>query len=317
MIGLGRMGKKHLKTLYNIKENSNTQSDIDNIYIYDISTKEMDELSKSYGVIPCSSLENLRESVDAVIIATPTITHYEVARYFIEKNKDVFIEKPITSTDDEARFFLEDINKRTSICMVGHIERFNPAVLYLKEYLRGKNIQSLSTDRISKAENGRCFDVDAVRDLMIHDIDIILSIVDCKIHKIAAVSNSDDLNNVFAILQFKNDIIANLHVNRLDFERSRKLYVNTDEEAIHLDFIKGTIDFYRHSINKALEIEKHSNSITSIKDTLYFDGNSLKNEHLHFINCIKTRMKPSSNEYTGGLALDIANQIVKNSMKTR
>ncbi len=317
MVGLGRMGKKHLKALYNMKENDNIPNRINDIYIFDTNVKEMDELSKTYGAKPCSDLVHLREAADAIIISTPTNTHYEIASYFVEKNKDVFIEKPITFTMEESTEFFKKISQRDIICMVGHIEHFNPAVLYLKEYLKDKNIRSLSADRISKVEKGRLFDIDAVKDLMIHDIDIILSIVDCKTHKIAAVSTSEDLNNVFAIIQFENDITANLHVNRLAFERSRKLSIHTDEEEIHLDFINGTIDFLKPYIKSIVKSQRYSNDIIGTKETVYFNGDALKNELSHFLDCIETRTRPLSNEYTGGLALDIASQIVKNAIKKR
>ena len=313
IIGLGRMGKNLLKALHHIKEYMNTTTDIDDIYIYDINTREMEELSKLYFAKPCISLDQLSEVSDAIIIATPTSTHFETASYFVERNKDVFIEKPITSTIEEARNIIEKIKDKNIICMVGHIERFNPAVLYLKEYLKGKKILSLSADRICKVENRRFFDTDAVKDLMIHDIDIILSILNCKILKLSAVSNSVDFNNVIAILQFENNITANLTVNRLAFEKSRKLCINTDEEAIHLDFIKRKIDFHKPYNKETIIKQQYTNQIIGIKETIYFDGDSIRNELLHFINCIETRAKPFCNENTAALALDIANQIVKNA----
>ena len=317
IIGLGRMGKNHLKTLQQLKESSKTLNAVDDIYIYDTNAEETEVLSKQYSVKACCNVKDLRDVADAIIIATPTHTHYEIANYFIEYCKDVFIEKPITSTVEEAKIIIENIDKRDLICMVGHVELFNPAILYLIEYLKGKSILSLSAERISKVEKGRCFDVDAVRDLMIHDIDIILSIIHCKINKIAAVSNSKDLNDVFAILQFENDVTANLKVNRLAFERSRELYINTDEEAIHLDFIKRKIDFHRPHVNKTLENEKYANQIIGVKETIYFDGDSLKNELLHFLDCVQARTKPISNECTAGHALEIATHIANNATKAR
>ena len=315
IIGLGRMGKNLLKSLHHIKEYINTTTEIDDIFIYDIKAKETEELSKLYHVKPCISLEHLNEAADALIIATPTSTHLEIASFFIQRNKDVFIEKPIASAIEEAQTILEEVSKKNIICMVGHVERFNPAVLYLNEYLKGKKIRSISADRISKAQNERYFDTDAVKDLMIHDIDIILSMVNCKIQKLSAAANSEDFNYVIAIIQFENNITANLTVNRLAFERSRKLCINTDEEAIHLNFIERKIDFYKPFIKDKLINQQNTNQISGMKETVYFDGDSLMNELLHFINCIKTRAKPICNEQTAALALDIANQIVINTKK--
>lgn len=314
IIGLGRMGKNHLKILCGIKEAANTS--LKEVYIYDTNTKEAEALSRVYKVKSCASKEELKEHVDAVIICTPTCTHFDIAEYYIENGKDIFIEKPVTSTVETAELLKKRIEDKKAVCMVGHIERFNPAVLYLKKYLEDKRILSLSADRISKVEPGRVFDVDAVRDLMIHDIDIVLSIVNCKVEKIAAVSNSPDLNDVFAIIQFQNDITANLNVNRFAFERDRKLYVNTDEEAIHLDFIKRKIEFHRppNALNLA-ESDRDNKHIIGIKKTIYFESDSLKNEQLHFIDCIESRAMPVSNCETGALALNIANQIVKHTAK--
>jgi len=198
--------------------------------------------------------------------------------------------------------------------MVGHIERFNPAILYLCDYIKNKKILSIYANRISKLEPGRNFDVDVVTDLMIHDIDVILSMVDSKPYKIWGATNDETLNSVSAMIQYENGVVANLTASRTTQEKIRRLDIITEDENIHADYIKNKIEIIKLCNTQD---QKYNNSyrIVARKESLYFEGEPLKIELLHFLQCVKLGQQPISNEKTGHLALSIARQIVKSINK--
>lgn len=304
IIGLGRMGKNHLRVLNNLKNN------IDGISIYDADINTIIEMSKIYDVEHYENLEDFLDNVDAVVICTPTTTHYELAQKCISKGKDILLEKPITSTLQEADKLIKCIKDSKTICMVGHVERFNPVILYLTEYLKGKKVLSVSASRISKIEHGRNFDVDVVKDLMIHDIDIILSIINSKVDKISAISHDNNLDNMSAMIQFEDKTTSSLVASRSSQEKIRKLDISTCEENIHVDYIKNKMDTVRLCDIKQPISENNAYSIIGQRKSLYFEGEPLKIELMQFIECIESRKKPISNEITGYMALSVVNEIL-------
>lgn len=304
IVGLGRMGKNHLRVLNNIR------GCINDISIYDADVKTMKEMSEIYDVNYYEDLNSFLESVNAVIICTPTTTHYDIAKKCIEKNKDILLEKPITSTVQEAKMLIDYMKDKNIICMVGHVERFNPVILYLTEYLKTKKVLSISANRISKVEHGRVFDVDVVTDLMIHDIDIILSMINSEPSKIFAASHDENLEDVLAMMQFSDGTTSSLTASRTSQEKIRKLHITSSDENIHVDYIKSKIDLVKLCDIKNSISENNSYSIVGKEETLYFEGEPLKIELQHFIECITQRKKPASNEETGYLALKVAREIV-------
>lgn len=311
IVGLGRMGKNHLRVLNSLR------SSINDISIYDSNINTMIEMSKIYDVKYYKDIESFLDSVNAVIICTPTTTHYELAKKCIDKDKDILLEKPITSTIQEANDLIKYMKNKNIICMVGHVERFNPAILYLTEYLKAKKVLSISANRISKIEQGRNFDVDVVTDLMIHDIDIILSIINSRLSKIFAASYDENLDNMSAMMQFDNGATSNLTASRTSQEKIRKLDITTSDENIHVDYIKSKIDIVKLCDIKCPISESNGYSIVGKEESLYLEGEPLKIELQHFIECIIERKKPISNEETGYMALDVAGEILNCISKRR
>jgi len=190
VIGLGHLGSLHAKMFGEIPEAQLAA-------VYDTDAEKLREIAEREGVVPCSTLEELLKSVEAVSIATPTSAHYVVAAEALKRGLHVFIEKPITTTTDEARTLIDAAKSKNLVIQVGHIERFNPALLALEKYhLRPMFIES---HRLAQF-NPRGTDVAVVLDLMIHDIDIILSLVRSPVRSIeangvAVVSESIDIAN--------------------------------------------------------------------------------------------------------------------------
>lgn len=311
IVGLGRMGKNHLRVLSSLRNN------IDDISIYDADINTMLEMSKIYDVKYYRDLESFLDSASAVIICTPTTTHYSLAKKCIDKGKDILIEKPITSRVEEANELIKYIKNKNVICMVGHVERFNPAILYLTEYLKSKKVLSISANRISKIEYGRKFDVDVVTDLMIHDIDIILSIINSKLSKVFAVSYDENSDNMLAMMQFENGATSNLEASRTSQEKIRKLDIATSDENIHVDYIKSKINIVKLCDIKCSISKTNSYSIVGKEESFYLEGEPLKLELQHFIECITERKRPISNEETAYIALNVAGEIINSIDKRR
>ncbi len=238
VIGTGHLGKLHIKMLKQI-DGCNL------IGIYDSNKNAAKDAGEEYGVKVFDNLNELLEQINAVSISATTSAHYELAKKCLEKNIHVFVEKPITVTIPEAVEIVE-IAKRNSLNLqVGHIERFNPALISLEKYILDPKF--IQTDRLAQF-NPRGTDVAVVLDLMIHDIDIILSLVKSEVVNVeasgvAVVSNSLDIAN--ARIQFENGAVANVTASRISQKKMRKMRIFQRDNYISLDFITGVSEVYR------------------------------------------------------------------------
>ncbi|MCL2412908.1 MAG: Gfo/Idh/MocA family oxidoreductase, partial [Bacteroidales bacterium] len=197
------------------------------------------------GVKFFSNLEELIQAVDVVDIVTPTVSHFEIASLALRKGKHVFIEKPITTTPQEAQKLLALANEAGVKTQVGHVERFNPAFLAVKDKI--SNPMFIETHRMAMF-NPRGLDVPVVLDLMIHDIDLILSVVNSPVRKISAsgtaiVSETPDIANVR--LEFNNGCVANITASRISMENLRKSRFFQKDAYIAVDFLKKESEIIR------------------------------------------------------------------------
>lgn len=238
VIGVGHLGSLHAKMIAEI-------ADVHLAGVYDIDKQKAMRIAGEFKSVSHAGVEDLIASCDAVTIATPTTTHAEVARKAIERGKHVFIEKPITRTIDEAREVCRLAGDNGVIVQVGHIERFNPAILALEKY----EIKPMFVESHRLAQfNPRGTDVAVVLDLMIHDIDIILSFVKSPVARVdangvAVVSDSVDIAN--ARLQFENGCVANVTASRISQRKMRKMRLFQRNEYISIDFSEGQSEVFR------------------------------------------------------------------------
>ena len=238
VIGVGHLGSLHAKMLSGIP-------DVCLSGVYDIDGEKAARIAAEFKSAAFTDVDALVASSDAVTIATPTTTHAEVARRAIEQGKHVFIEKPITQSVDEASALCSLAARRGVIIQVGHIERFNPAILALENYeIRPMFVES---HRLAQF-NPRGTDVAVVLDLMIHDIDIILSFVRSPVshvdaNGVAVVSESVDIAN--ARLQFENGCVANVTASRISQRKMRKMRLFQRNEYISIDFSEGQSEVFR------------------------------------------------------------------------
>lgn len=230
LLGVGHLGKIHLKCLMG--------TPFEVVGLYDTDQERASALAAEYGVRAFQSVADMLEAVDAVDIVTPTTTHYDLAEQAMRAGKHCFIEKPVTTTTEEAEKLFALQQQTGLLVQVGHVERYNPAILALKA-------QSLTPAFIEGHRlamfNPRGTDVSVVLDLMIHDLDLVLSIVDSEVESVLAngvniVSKTADICN--ARIQFVNGCVANLTASRISLKNMRKLRLFQNDAYISLDFLK-------------------------------------------------------------------------------
>ena len=307
LVGVGHLGKFHLRHLINIAK-------INISGIFDINFDRANLISQEFNVKFVKKLNNLYKTSDAIIIATPTNSHFKIAKESIKSNCHVFIEKPITDNLNDAKKLLKYAKEMNKIIQVGHIERFNPAFKKLEE-LKIKPI-FIESHRLAPF-NIRGIEVPVVLDLMIHDIDIILSLINSKIKKISAngvdiISKSIDIAN--ARLEFENGSVANLTSSRISQKEMRKMRIFQKNNYFSIDFKKNIIEIF--SLDYKGNNFKIEDNIC-IEDYLKYETppiikkDALKEEILHFIHSIKHNNTPKTDIISAIECLKIALKIQK------
>lgn len=238
ILGAGHLGKIHIKCIQEIKE-------FEMIGFYDPDETNAKKAEEEFHLKRYASVDELIDSVEVVDIVTPTISHFECASKAIRKFRHVFIEKPIVTTLDEARQLIKIAGEANVKVQVGHVERFNPAFLEAESYFNKPMF--IETHRLAQF-NPRGTDVPVILDLMIHDIDIVLSMVKSNIRKISAsgvpvVSDTPDIAN--ARIEFDNGCVANLTASRISLKNMRKTRIFQKDAYISIDFLKKELEVVR------------------------------------------------------------------------
>ncbi len=238
VIGVGHLGKLHTKMFKQI-------SNCELVGVFDSNPKQAESIAAEFGVNVFPSIDELLSKVQAVSIAATTSAHYEVAKKCFEKNIHVFVEKPITATIGQGEELVKIARDKNLKFQVGHIERFNPGLLSLESFI--SDPMFIQSDRLSQF-NPRGTDVAVVLDLMIHDIDIILSFIKSEVKQIdangvAVVSDHIDIAN--ARIQFENGAVANVTASRISQKKMRKMRIFQKDHYISLDFVTGASEVYR------------------------------------------------------------------------
>jgi len=238
LLGAGHLGKIHLKCISSVK-------DFELVGFYDPDQEKVQSVKEKFGIPYYESVSALIEACDVVDIVTPTVSHFDCASEAIKKTKHVFIEKPIAASPEEARQLIDLAGEADVQVQVGHVERFNPAFTAVKETLNRPMF--IEAHRLAQF-NPRGTDVPVVLDLMIHDIDVVLSVVKSNIKKIHAsgvnvVSDTPDIAN--ARLEFDNGAVANLTASRISLKNLRKSRFFQKDAYISVDFLDKTAEIVR------------------------------------------------------------------------
>ena len=239
VLGVGHLGKIHVNCIQQIS------NQYELVGFYDPDDNNAHTAIAKYGITRYESLDELIAAVDVVDIVTPTITHFELAKKALLKGKHLFIEKPLCHTIEEAKELVQLSQSQGLKVQVGHVERFNPAFLSLGDL--SLNPMFIEAHRLATF-NPRGTDVSVVLDLMIHDLDIILSLVPSEIAKISAsgvsvVSSTPDISN--ARIEFKNGCVANITASRISLKQMRKLRLFQRDAYISMDFLEKNTQVVR------------------------------------------------------------------------
>ncbi|MBA3705329.1 MAG: Gfo/Idh/MocA family oxidoreductase [Bacteroidetes bacterium] len=312
ILGAGHLGKIHIRLLKEIEK-------YQVIGFYDSNPIAAEEVEKEFAIKRFDTIDALLDEVDAVDIVTPTVTHHDCASRAIKRSKHIFIEKPVTSTIEEAKNLI-GLSKEANVkVQVGHVERFNPAFIAAKDYC--SNPMFIETHRLAQF-NPRGTDVSVVLDLMIHDIDIILSVVNSNIKKInasgvAVVSDSPDIAN--ARIEFDNGCVANLTASRISMKNMRKSRFFQKDTYISVDFLDKKVDVIRLK-NVEGEVDPLAVTIdlgTKGSKQIYFENplisptNAIKMELDTFADSIIGNTTPLVSIDDGYKALDVAYKIIE------
>lgn len=296
VIGVGYLGKYHAEK-YAGMDNVNI------VGVVDTAKSRAETVARQVGTKAYTSHLDLMDRVDAVSIAVPTPAHYTVSRDFLENNVDILIEKPMTTSIEEADKLLEMAESRGLIIQVGHLEEFNPAVVGLREFV--KKPMFIESHRLSIFKD-RCTDVSVVLDLMIHDIDIILNLVKSEIKEIRAAgapvtSGLVDIAN--ARLEFKNGCVANITASRISTRNERKMRLFQRDGYLSIDFAKREITVINQNGHK-----DPADLIPGmeIKQLCFTKGDALENEIRSFVTAVSSRKAPEVTGQMGRNALQVA-----------
>ena len=297
VIGIGYLGEFHAQ-----KYKANIDADL--IGIVDIDESRGIEIARKIGVDFYSDFTSIIDIVDAVSIVVPTNLHYKIAKYFIENGKHVLIEKPFASNTLEAKK-LETLSKNKKVILqIGHLERFNKAFIALKDKV--KSPLFIECNRISPFKI-RGTEVNVIMDLMIHDLDIILSLDKSKVKSIQAnginvLSKTTDIAH--ARITFESNCVCNLTASRISDKVERKMRLFQKNAYFSLDFQSCTLDSYKTiKTDKAKSIEKSQDS--------FLKNDPLNDEIISFLKCIKNNKKPIVTALDGINALQYAIKISK------
>ena len=238
VVGVGALGKHHLRWMSQLE-----QSEL--IGVYDVDSEKTKEFAEQYNIRPFQSMEELTEAVDAVSIVVPTTAHFEIASQLIKEGVHCLIEKPVTLNLEQSEKLIDLAREHNVKVTVGQIERFNPAVSALDNYVVQPSF--IEAHRLAPFDP-RGTDVAVILDLMIHDIDLVLTFVDSKVKDIQAsgvtvISDQIDIAN--ARLTFENGTVANLTASRISLNPMRKLRFFQKSGYFSLDLAKKQADIYR------------------------------------------------------------------------
>jgi len=304
VIGVGHLGNYHSRILAEIPGAVL-------VGVYDIDRARADDIAHQYQTESFAELSAIIDCCDALTIAAPTVAHHEIAMQCMQAGKDVLIEKPISHTLEEAEELIATAHAKNCILQVGHVERFNSVFTTVAPLIH--NPKFIDVERLGPYTN-RSTDISVVRDLMIHDIDIILDIVKQEITDIQAVgfpvlSPMVDIAN--ARLTFKNGCVANINASRVSVRQVRKWRFFQEDSFIAVDCVTQRARAYnkQHSEIKAGEPIDFSKAIG--RKVMRIERNKpLDDELAAFVECVRTRQEPVVTGEQGRRALQVATEIV-------
>jgi len=313
VVGAGHLGKIHLRL-------AQASEAYELVGFYDMDEDNAKKISQDNGYKFYDNYQNLLDEVDVIDIVTPTLSHFDMAKQAIENGKHTFIEKPITNTIEEAEALIKLLEKHQVKGQVGHVERFNPA--FIASAPKIKNPMFIEAHRLAEF-NPRGTDVPVVLDLMIHDIDAILSVVDSEVKSINAsgvsvISETPDIAN--ARIQFENGCVANLTASRISLKNMRKARFFQRDAYISVDFLekKSEVVKMKDAPKTPGDFDMILQNAEGVKKQIYFDNpkveenNAILEELESFANAINDNKPTKVTFIQAANALKVAKSVIDN-----
>ncbi len=312
IFGAGHLGKIHIQQWKEIPG-------VELIGFYDPDDAQAATAIAQYQVPRYTDLEQLIHAVDAVDIVSPTTTHFEIAKICLLNGKHVFVEKPLAHTLEEGEELVKLVNEANVKCQIGHVERYNPALLALGE----QTLQPMFIEAHRLAQfNPRGTDVAVILDLMIHDIDIVLHLVKSPVRRISAsgvavISETADIAN--ARIEFDNGCVANLTSSRISLKKMRKMRLFQRDAYIGIDFLEKKTEVIRLKeqgipagmMDFPIELGNGEKKIISVQLPEVSASNAIKAELMEFAGSIQNNKPTRVSVHDGYQAMDVAHQIIR------
>lgn len=303
VIGAGRMGANHLR-IYDQLKNAEL------VGVVDADPERARTAATQWGCTAFSGIEDVVGKVDAVSVCAPSSLHGAIGTYLLDNHIHCLVEKPLAATAAECEAMIAAAERNGAVLMVGHVERFNPAILQLSALLGGRNqVHAVESRRMSWASQ-RITDVDVVLDLMVHDIDIVLSLTDGKPVRVAAngvrTSGAEGQDYVNAQIAFADGAIANLTASRITQTKVRDLFLTTDLGYITVNYISQELLVYRSGTMVPLRDEAAYTLDMVTERVLVRNAEPLVLELQHFLECAQKGLRPVVGGREALAALEVA-----------
>lgn len=331
VLGTGSLGKEHVRLYAQLA----AQREVDLVGVLDANHETARHIAAKHHTHALGSVDEILEEAEAVSIVTPTVTHFELAKKFLQRGKHVLVEKPMTDDSAEAAELVQLAQQHNCVLQVGHVERFNPVFNYLESVATQPRF--IETHRLSPYP-ARSSDIGVVLDLMIHDLDVVLAFVKSPVISVDAVgipvlSKSEDIAN--ARLRFANGCVANLTVSRISPDRMRKIRVFSGPDNkcyISLDYRAQEGFIYRiardgeeeSSLLKKLLASRDSTIVSEfggqriVREPVPIQKDEpLKLELQHFIQCVREKQTPRVSGESAKVALDLAFEITRQVQQSK
>lgn len=312
VLGAGHLGKIHLRLL-------NQSEKYELVGFYDPFAENANKVAQEFGYTKFDSIDELIQAVDVIDIVTPTLSHFDCAKKAIEAGKHVFLEKPITTTVAEAEAIIKLAEENNVLGQVGHVERFNPAFVAVRSKI--ENPMFIETHRLAEF-NPRGTDVPVVLDLMIHDLDAILSVVHSPVKHVSAsgvsvLSESPDIAN--ARIEFENGCVANVTASRISMKNMRKSRFFQRDAYISVDYLEKTCEVVKmkDAPETPGDFDLILQNAEGLKKQIYYDNptilpnNAILDELETFHDAIVNNTRPIVTLEDGTKALRLAYQIIE------
>jgi virulence factor len=307
VIGVGMMGERHCRVYSNLRH-------VNLIGLSDLNAKRGKAVAETYDTQYFADYKDLMAEVDAVNIVTITPAHFDLAMEALNHSLHILVEKPITETIEQGKTLVAEAEKRNRVLQVGHIERFNPAYIALKNVVAGQRLAAINMRRLSPFDTSNT-DVDVIRDLMIHDLDLVVNLVGSSLEGFSAWGRSfstQAIDHAVANLSFRNGPIATLSASRVTEQKVRMIEITAEGAYIEADLLGKSIKIHRRARPEFLEGAQYRQE--SIIETIQVPMvEPLVLELRHFIECIQenktSQVSGSDGLYALQLAKAMADQI--------